>query len=49
MQIYNILSIQNYSIVQFTSLGHKKYSSMQFIQHMEYKLSFISVLNIFCV
>jgi hypothetical protein len=47
-QIYNILSMQNYSIVHFTSFGHKKYSSMRLIQHIESKLTFIGVLNIFC-
>jgi hypothetical protein len=49
MQIYNILSMQNYSIVHFTSLDRMKYSSMELIQHIESKLSLISVINIFCV
>jgi hypothetical protein len=49
MQIYNILSMENYSIVHSTSPGHMKYISMQLIQHIESKLSFISVLSVFCV
>jgi hypothetical protein len=47
MQIYNVLGMQKYSIVYFTLLGHMTYSSMHLIQHIDSKLSFISVLNIF--
>jgi hypothetical protein len=47
MQIYNILGMQNYNIIYFTSLGRMKYSSIQLINILSpnyfYKCRYIQI------